>query len=821
MIYSTICRLAVCLFLLSLIVPDVASSQKLYNRWYFGQRAGLNFNTTPPSPLTDSRMDQLEGSSVICDNQTGDLLFYTDGETVWDARQQVMQNGTDLMGHWTSAQSAIIVPKPGDANIYYIFTAGAGLYHTANDNNNGFRYSIVDMRLNGGNGAVTEKNVELLGRQRAVEVVNATHHCNGVDYWVIGHGLGNNNFYVYKLSAAGVDAPIMTSIGSVLSGSNGSQSMAKFSPDGSMVALTTPSDRRLELFDFDNATGVLSNYRDLGDDEEYYGPEFSPDNTKLYTGTLAMGSNPNFVFQFDLSGGSAVAIKSTKVQLTRVGGSWQGAQCQLGPNGKIFVSFLGLNTLSLINEPNKAGLACGYQANVVNLGGRSTNYGMPNLINSALPGVVRGASGGLDVSVEFADATTKPNGTSTAYIIVCNPSSTDVTDVKLDVAFDSRLTPMGLCTPQVVISSVLAGTCDTFAVEVKVSGSTPDSALLSACVALRDFTPLTCFVSDSSCASILSIIPEPADLGPVDYTFHFVSQCPGTTLKDSVLFHSRRYTDTIVQIAFSGPNAADFRYRGSMPISIPIRPTTDQWIPITISRRNAGEVIATMYLITTLGDTFRIGLKTRGSDVVLPSIDVGDIRLGNRTGTFDTCVTITNSALQGMRVVDTAWYRGGGGSAELISPTLPFMIKSGVPITLCFRSNDLELGMSDTVILAGLEDIDDCPHCMTHPIIINTRLPLVSGAPTPGDTEEGTRMEVRLTPTSERGTASLRLGRHTYATLELYNMAGERIGVIAEGYFARGEHAVVVDVSELAAGGYILRFNESDRSVTDRLFIVR
>ncbi|MFC7667853.1 hypothetical protein ACFQT0_10980 [Hymenobacter humi] len=50
------------------------------------------------------------------------LLFYTNGETVWNRKHQPMPNGRKLMGSGSSTQSALIVPDPGSGNVFYIFT---------------------------------------------------------------------------------------------------------------------------------------------------------------------------------------------------------------------------------------------------------------------------------------------------------------------------------------------------------------------------------------------------------------------------------------------------------------------------------------------------------------------------------------------------------------------------------------------------------------------------------------------------------------------------------------------------------------------------
>ena len=101
------------------------SYSKRANIWYFGQNAGLDFNDLDPNGnprvLTDGQINTLEGCSVMCD-ENGRLLFYSDGVTVWNRLHEIMPNGTDLKGSFTSTQSALIVPHPGNTFLYYIFT---------------------------------------------------------------------------------------------------------------------------------------------------------------------------------------------------------------------------------------------------------------------------------------------------------------------------------------------------------------------------------------------------------------------------------------------------------------------------------------------------------------------------------------------------------------------------------------------------------------------------------------------------------------------------------------------------------------------------
>ena len=98
-----------------LLFTTLVYSQQEASVWYFGHNAGIKFNASGTvTALTDGQLATSEGCATISDG-TGNLLFYTDGVSVWDRNHQIMQNGTGLMGHTSSSQSATIVPLPGSS----------------------------------------------------------------------------------------------------------------------------------------------------------------------------------------------------------------------------------------------------------------------------------------------------------------------------------------------------------------------------------------------------------------------------------------------------------------------------------------------------------------------------------------------------------------------------------------------------------------------------------------------------------------------------------------------------------------------------------
>jgi gliding motility-associated-like protein len=357
------------------------------NIWYFGWNAGVDFNSGSPVGIAGGQLFTTEGCASICDN-AGQLLFYTDGNSVWDRSHVVMPNGTGLLGDGSSTQSAVICPDPGSPDKFYIFTADQGGYAGPNQ---GINYSLVDMTLNSGMGDVTLINQPLMAPD-ATEKIVAVRHCNGTDFWIIAHKFNSDAFHAYLLTATGVNlVPVISNVGTPHMNSLGyaeTIGYMKASPDGTMLALATYTQAFAEYFDFDNLTGVVSNpvtitYQASMGGDGPYGVSFSPDNTKLYVSYFNYGA-PTHVYQYDLLAGNPAAVIASEFAVqSDMQGTYGYAALQVGPDNKLYVSPLGAAWLDVINFPNLGGAACGYTVNAVPLpAGTVAQGGLPNNIDA-------------------------------------------------------------------------------------------------------------------------------------------------------------------------------------------------------------------------------------------------------------------------------------------------------------------------------------------------------------------------------------------------------------------------------------------------------
>ncbi|HMC98231.1 MAG TPA: T9SS type A sorting domain-containing protein [Flavobacteriales bacterium] len=382
-----------CLFAFALRMAALCSAQKQGNIWYFGDHSGFDFSGGgDPALLSDGQTHfvdcpacHAEGSAVICDS-TGMLLFYSDGAQAWNANHQVMPHGDGLLSNASSTQAALILPRPGSNRFFYLFTVDDFNFDQLQY---GFRYSVVDMCMDGELGDVNfeEKNILLL--DTVAEKLTAVRHTNGTDYWVIVHKFYSDAFHAYHLEASGITGSVVSHVGSVHpigSMSIGSSiGQMKASPNGEKLVVvngnSTPSIA--ECFDFDPATGVVSNALPLMTSPvwNYYGASFSPNSSKVY---ITSSLNGNGLYQFDLLAGGSdpTAIVAS---MTQIADSYNYLGLQLAVNGKIYVArapFSNNHNVGVIHRPDSAGAACDFTDASISFPNSFAGYSFPSFVDS-------------------------------------------------------------------------------------------------------------------------------------------------------------------------------------------------------------------------------------------------------------------------------------------------------------------------------------------------------------------------------------------------------------------------------------------------------
>ena len=393
-------------------------AQKEAANWYFGDQAGISFNSSSPVALQNGRLQTIEGATTISD-RNGNILFYTDGITVYDRNHNIMQNGTDLKGNVSTTQSAIVVPRPSYPGRYYIFTVDKPDYFRIPSNPiEGVNYSEVDMFLNNGNGAIIEgqKNIHLVTYNpnnalekefKSSEKISAVIGGDCVSYWVVTQF--TNKFYSFNVSSSGVNSiPVISTLSNNFPPIINDQEInvtaagyLKISPDGTMMAAAyagttlgsprtggTKSNGKVFLYNFDDLTGKVTNEQLILLNTYPYGVEFSPESTKLYATANTYDDEDKLksgeLYQFDLNSSNVGASQTLIHTSDNVAGA-----LQLSIDGKIYRAGYPMGSgavhhskLSVINKPELLGAAINYSHNSVDISPKDVKLGLPPFVQS-------------------------------------------------------------------------------------------------------------------------------------------------------------------------------------------------------------------------------------------------------------------------------------------------------------------------------------------------------------------------------------------------------------------------------------------------------
>lgn len=372
------------------------------NVWYFGDGAGLDFNPDPndpngPVPRPVGHNQNIPAGTTTISDETGQVLFFTDGESVWDLNGDLMANGDSIGGSNQSTQSVLAVPVPQDETIFYLFTT-----QQASDGSNQVKFSVVDIKVENptGVGNVVTKDNFLFSPSTEHSAALAS----GDTTWVLFHELGNNTFRAYPVSIFGIGSPTFSSVGSNHGFNTGVGTM-KFSPDGSKVAVTIQdgSCSRLEIFDFDQSTGSMTEYAllDLGcNNEEIYGLEFSNDGSRVYVSYRGGGGkveefliqNPNTTSVTPPTCGQCFENATTRAARENcilnssvrnvMSTSGPFGALQIGPDGQIYVARPGQNVLGTINSGQDCNNSTYTENGTSTLLGTS-NLGLPSFVQQS------------------------------------------------------------------------------------------------------------------------------------------------------------------------------------------------------------------------------------------------------------------------------------------------------------------------------------------------------------------------------------------------------------------------------------------------------
>lgn len=354
--------------------------KQLANFWYFGEGAGIDFNgDAGPQAVTDGAILAEEGCATVSDDN-GDLLFYTNGETIWNSEHVEMLNGTDLGGSSDASQGVIAVAHGTDPSLYYLF-----LSEDQNSEDKAFKLALVDMKLNGGLGDVVLKNRKIYAKN--LEKISAVGTENTT---VLTHELGTNNYRSFDVNDQGINSPDYVSQGATFLSNETMIGYLKYAAGGDKIAHAYNSGGAfVDFIRTDSLGGYEYAFIDVNFGGSIYGVEFSPSSNFLYV-TLRNGGTSQLI-QVPVNDDYTITDIANPDSVTVADLDFEAGAIQTGPDGRLYIAANNSSEVYTIGSPDNrflptegANLAATVQS--FNLAGRTSRLGLPNFVqNLATP----------------------------------------------------------------------------------------------------------------------------------------------------------------------------------------------------------------------------------------------------------------------------------------------------------------------------------------------------------------------------------------------------------------------------------------------------
>lgn len=380
-----------------LSVPFSMLAQKYDHQWVMGQKGNFNGDLslldftgdTVKSSIyayLDFELELPNGSSFICD-ENGNLLFLTNNCSAYTADLELVL-GTDTLtpgkvyddfcadsGRYPAAQSSLILPEMSSDSVFYIVHKDTEVNPQLQDVVSYNFYLSIIGRNEAGLFHLKEKKV-LQDVNMTVNRLTACLHAEGESWWTFSIDYDSNRFRKFLIGGPDtVAGPFVQEVGETLINSDLGVGHAAFSPDGSLLGINSSEFSELVLYDFDNATGELSNYRAIPYPDTAGSAEglvFSLDSRLAY---VTAGRD---LYQIDIEEETHEHI----AHHTSISDwNWPVGMGYMytGPDCRIYISpGTTSNYIHTIHNPNGKGQDCGYQPRSIRMP-NNLSFDFPNL----------------------------------------------------------------------------------------------------------------------------------------------------------------------------------------------------------------------------------------------------------------------------------------------------------------------------------------------------------------------------------------------------------------------------------------------------------
>ena len=356
------------LLISNFFISYLAISQKEDWLWY-NEFGGLTFNTSDTSPkfITNSRAKGERITATIADKDAN-LLFYTDGDTVWNRNHKIMPNGVLSIDEVLQTNKPnLVCNMPGNKNMYYlIYTAGDDKCY----------YAIIDMKADAGFGDVTKMKILIDSNVRSFNVI---YHSNGIDLWLLTYSAKDTLFKCFLITKNGINKnPLILPANKDIKKPDVINRLLHVSPDGKKIVNT--QYYRYDIYRFDNYNGYIEFQNSIYDSSLYFARSqpisFSSNSQFLYIFSYQTPTNVDSSLTeltevceqyFLLEDKNRINLLKNIVFIESPSGYLSGHILKLAPNRKIYIGNIHTFVMGEITFPDSLGLNCQYKKNAIRI----------------------------------------------------------------------------------------------------------------------------------------------------------------------------------------------------------------------------------------------------------------------------------------------------------------------------------------------------------------------------------------------------------------------------------------------------------------------
>jgi len=346
--------------------------------WNFGNGLGIDFYDISDVRIGTSAIPIMSECAVtVFDSLTEEVLFYTDGSSIWDKNDQFIIDGEDLGGNFSTSQSTAVIQHPGIEDSYYIFSL-----EDIGSSEGNLYYTLV---------STTNSEIEVLEKKVFVhsnlteKMIGVKGSCNTA--WIVVHERNSNRFISFEITPFGIVNPVYSEVGATAreivndyDTESSYHGKIRGSWDNSKI-LNASGNGPIELFEFNNTTGIISNQRILQSRSltqgfrSSYSSCFSPDNSKIYVFETQF-SGTRQITQYDVTLGTSEEIQGSRENIftSRLITDTPISDLQVDPFGRVLISGLDKFSISIITNPNEDAQAIDFIEDFISFAPKETLF---------------------------------------------------------------------------------------------------------------------------------------------------------------------------------------------------------------------------------------------------------------------------------------------------------------------------------------------------------------------------------------------------------------------------------------------------------------